>query len=152
MQRGARAAQWTRVKRGLMVSRDEGSLLLYWTRCSLRRSVRRVRSNARLYQALAERETDEATRELYRLLAVHQRGRAARKLTSLFRLRVRLPVNNDWFAARVWRRLLIFCGPRVAIRWIEWRETRELTVIITVARAITQLAKLRSRYVPRPTS
>ena len=66
--------------RELMFGRDEGSILLYWTQCSLRRSLRRVRWTARLYQALADRETDEASRALYRLLADHERGRAARKL------------------------------------------------------------------------
>jgi hypothetical protein len=148
-------AAHARLKKGVesvMFLPDEGSLLLYWTQCSLRRSLRRVRSSARLYQALADRERDEASHELYRLLAEHQRGRAARKLTSLFSLRVPLPVNKDPFAARVWRRLLMLCGPRVAIGWIEWRETRELTVIILVARAIMRLARLRSRHVPRPTS
>src|SRR5689334_1849139 len=118
-----------------------------WAQCSLRRSLRRVRSSARLYQALSDRETDETSRELYRLLANHQQGRAARKLTSLFNLRVRLPVNRDPFAARVWRRLMILCGPRVAVRWIEWRGIRELAVIILVARAITRLAQLRGRYI-----
>ena len=130
---------------------NEGSLLLYWTQSSLRRSLRRVRSSARLYQALAERETDEAAREMYRLLAEQQRSRATRKLTSLFSLRVRLPVNKDPWAARVWRRLLIVCGPKIAVAWIDWRETQELAVILLVARAITRLARVRGRYL-RPTS
>src|SRR5689334_20946046 len=75
--------------RGRMFFPNEGSILLYWTQSSLRSSLRRVRSSARLYQALAERETDEAAREMYRLLAEQHRSRATRKLTSLFSLRVR---------------------------------------------------------------
>jgi len=138
--------------RGLMFFTDGGSLLLYWMRCSLRRSLRRVRSNARLYQALAERETNEVSRELYRLQADHQRGRAARKLTSLFSLRARLPIDRDPLAARAWRRLLLLCGPRKATAWIEWREGRELILIIAVARAIVRLARLQAGRVKRSTS
>lgn len=137
---------------GLMFLPDEGSILLYWMRCCLKRSLRRVRSRARLYQALADRETDEASRERYRLLADNERGRAARKLASLFSMRARLPIDRAPIAARAWRRLLVLCGPRVAVAWIEWRETRELVLIIAVARAITRLARLRTQRVTRPTS
>jgi hypothetical protein len=118
---------------------DGGSVLLYWMRCSLGRSLRRVRSNARLFQALAERETDETFRELYRLEADHQRDRAARKVGSLFSLRARLPDDTDPFIARTWRGVLLLCGRRVAVAWIEWRESRELSLIMTIARAITRL-------------
>jgi hypothetical protein len=131
---------------------DGGSVLLSWMRCSMRRFVRRARSNARLYQALAERETNDGCRELYRLQADHQRSRAARKLTSLFNLRARLPVDRDPLAARVWRRLLIMCGPRMAAVWIEWREGRELMLLIVVSRAIVRLTRLQSGAGKRSTS
>jgi hypothetical protein len=78
-----------------------------------------VRSNARLYQALATHEADEATRERYRLLAVNERRRESRKLASLFSLWVDSPEDKDTPAARTWRRLLILGGPRAAIAWIE---------------------------------
>ena len=87
----------------------EGSLLLYWMRCSLKRSLRRVRSNARLYQALAAQEIDEASREQYRLLAVDERRRMMRSLCTDF------PVDEDPIAARTWRRLLISGGPGVTM-------------------------------------
>ena len=123
--------------------RNGGSALLFWMRFSLRRSLHRIRSSARLYQALAARELDEASRESYLLLADHQRRRAARKVASLFNLHARLPEDNDSLAARVWRRLLILCGPNAAVSWIEWRDAREMTLIIAVARAISWLADLR---------
>lgn len=129
---------------------DEGSLLLYWMRRSLLRSLSRVRSSARLYRALAERETDQVSRDFYGLLAEQQRGRAARKIMSLFNLRVRLPVDTDPFATRVWRRLLILCGPRLAVAWIEWRGNRELTLIIAAARAAVRLTRLRDQCTKRP--
>jgi hypothetical protein len=129
-----------------------GSVLLYWMRFSLRCSLRRVRSNERLYQALAERETDEASRELYQLLARNERGRAVRKLSSLFSLALRLPTERDPLHERVWRRLLILCGPKTVSAYVEWRERSELTVIIAVARIITRLARPRGRQLPRPTS
>jgi hypothetical protein len=95
-----------------------------------------------LYEALAERETDEASQELYLRLANNERGRAARKLGSLFRMRARLPVDRDSLVARAWRHLLISCGPRVAMRWVEWSESREQTLIIAAARAGTRLTRL----------
>jgi hypothetical protein len=107
----------------------------------MRRSVRRARSHARLYQALAERETNEAVRESYWLQVNHQRARAARKLTSLFSQRARLPLNKDPLVARAWRQLLILSGPRTAAAWIEWREGRELILIVSVARVIVRLTR-----------
>jgi hypothetical protein len=118
----------------------------------MRRSVRRARFNARLYQAFAERETNEALRELYWLQAEQQRSRAARKLTSLFSLRARLPLNIDPLSGRAWRRFLILCGPRKASAWIEWREGRELMLIIGLARIITRLGRVEARRVKRPIS
>jgi hypothetical protein len=123
---------------------------MYWAQCSLRRSLRRVRSTVPLYEALADRETDEVSAELYRLLADQQRDRASRKLSRLFSLRACLPVDRDGIAERAWRRLLILCGPKVAVAWINWRETRELLLILLVARAITRLARVRGHV--RPTS
>ena len=122
----------------------------------MRRSVRRARSNARLYQAFAAREPNEASRELYWLQVDHQRARAARKLTSLFSLRVslraRLPIDRDLLPAWAWRRLLILCGTRTAVAWIEWREGRELMLIISVARVIARLTRLQAGRVRRSAS
>jgi hypothetical protein len=129
---------------------NEGSILMYWSECSLRHSLRRVRSTARLYEALADRETDAVSAELYRLLAGQQRDRAVRKQSRLFSLHARLPLDRDRIAERAWRRLLILCGPKVAVAWINWRETRELALILLVARAITRLARIRGHV--RPTS
>ncbi len=50
-------------------------------------------------------------------------------------------------AARTWRWMLVLGGPRVAITWIEWREDRELRLIIAVAGAIARLTRLRGRRV-----
>jgi hypothetical protein len=118
----------------------------------MRRSVRRARFNARLYQALAERETNEAVRELFQLQAEHQRSRAARKLTSLFSLRARLPLDSDPLSLRAWRQFLILCGPRRASTWIEWREGRESMLIIGVAQIITRLMRVKARRVKRSIS
>lgn len=115
----------------------------------MRRSIRRSRSNARLYEALAERETDEASRELYRLQANRQRTRAAHKAARLFRLRARLP-DGDPLAARAWRSLLMLCGPGAVGMWIEWREDRELTLIISVALTKARLARRLTRSTHQP--
>ena len=120
-------------------------------RFSLGRSLRRVRSSVSGYQALSAREPDEASRESYCLLADHQRRREARKLTSLFNLGARLPANNDPLAARVWRWLLVLCGPKVAIVWIDWRDAPELAVIIVMARVVARIADIRDRHMRTPT-
>lgn len=137
---------------GIMFLPNEGSFLLYRKRRSLRRSLRRVRSNARLYEALADRETDKVSREVYRLHADLQRGSIPSKLSSLFSLRAGLPSDREGHLARTWRSILILCGPKVSVAWVEWRETRELTLILLVARAITILARLQGRREARPTS
>ena len=126
--------------------------MLFWVQLSLKRSLRQVRSTARLYEALAVRETDKASGDLYRTLANQQRCRAARKLSRLSGLRARLPVDRDRITARAWRRLLMFCGPKVAAAWIYWRETRELAVMLIVARAITRLARIRGRHLQTKSS
>ena len=110
-----------------------------------------MRSTALLYQALADRKTDDASCELYRVLANQQRGRDARKLSRLFKLRGRVPVDRDAIMSRAWRGLLILCALGVAGSWIDWRETREQAVILLVAPGITRLARVRGRHVP-PTS
>jgi hypothetical protein len=132
-----------------MLLPDPGLMLLYCMQHSLRRQLRQVRSNARLYEALADRESNDASRELFRLLAAKQRGRAARKVSSLFNLYAELPVDKDRLASRVWRQLLILCGPRTAVAWIEWRERKELTFIIAAARAIVRLKGMSIRRVAR---
>jgi hypothetical protein len=114
-------------------------ILLYWMRCSLRRSLKQLRSSTRLYEALADRERSEPSRTLYQLLAAHQRGRAARKLSKLFSLGARVPPERDLLVARAWRQLLVMCGPRIAVRWIEWRENHELALIISVIAVVTRL-------------
>ena len=99
---------------------------------------------------LATREFDETSRESYRLLADQQRRREARKLTRLFSLGARLPANNDPLAARCWRWFLVRCGPKAAVAWIEWREARELTLIIAIARVAARIAGIRDRYMSTP--
>jgi len=114
-------------------------ILLYWMRCSLRRSLKHLRSSARLYEALAGRERNEPSRTLYQLLAAQQRNRAARKLSKLFSLGARLPPDRDLLVARAWRQLLVMCGSRITVRWIEWRENHELALIISVIAVVTRL-------------
>ena len=88
---------------------------------------------------LSQVEKRETSRTLYQLLAVHQRNRAARNLSRLFSLGARLPPDRDLLVARAWRQLLVVCGPRIAVRWIEWRENHELALIISVIAVVTRL-------------
>ena len=58
--------------------------------------------------------------------------------------------DRDPLAARAWRRLLMLCGPSAAGMWIEWREDRELTLIIAVALTKARLARRLTRSTHQP--
>jgi len=98
-------------------------LFLYLARCSwrllLRRSWRHARESLRIYRALAEREPHTALRAALLQLAASQERRAARKAGRMRRLRMSLPEDRDTLGARVWRLLLVRCGPRWALAWID---------------------------------
>ena len=88
-------------------------------RFSLRRSWRHARASLRIYRALAEREPQEALRAALLQLAASQERRAARKAERLRKLRVLLPEDHDTLGARIWRWLLVRCGSRWALAWID---------------------------------
>jgi hypothetical protein len=98
-------------------------LLIYLTRRSwrllLRRSWRHARASLRIYQALAEREPREALRVALLQLAASQERCAARKAERLRKLRVTLPEDRDMLGARIWRWLLVRCGSRWALAWVD---------------------------------
>jgi hypothetical protein len=98
-------------------------LLIYLTQRSwrllLRRSLRHAQASLRIYQSLAEREPREALRVALLQLAVSQERRAARKAERMRRLRMSLPEDRDTLGARIWRWLLIRCGSRCALAWID---------------------------------
>jgi hypothetical protein len=98
-------------------------LFLYLARRSwrllLRRSWRHARESLRIYHALAEREPQAALRAALLQLAASQERRAARRAERMRKLCVLLPEDRDTLGARVWRRLLVRCGSRWALAWID---------------------------------
>jgi len=128
-----------------MFVRIVGLVLLSATRLWLKRSLRRLRSNARLYKALAEAETDEVRQDFYQMLARKAQNCAGQKVSRLFRLGVRMPSDRDLLRARIWRQLLIFCGPHAVSAWVEWCERCELILIISVTRIVGLLAEQQQR-------
>jgi hypothetical protein len=88
-------------------------------RLLLRRSWRHARASLRIYRALAEREPQAALRAALLQLAASQERRAARKVERMRRLCMSLPEDRDTLGARVWRRLLLLCGSRWALAWID---------------------------------
>jgi len=96
-------------------------LYLAWRswRLLLRRSWRHTRESLRIYCALAEREPQAAIRAALLQLAASQERRAARKVERMRRLCMSLPEDRDTLGARVWRWLLVRCGSRWALAWID---------------------------------
>jgi hypothetical protein len=98
-------------------------LFLYLARRSwrllLRGSWRHTRESLRIYRALAEREPQAALRAALLQLAASQERRAARKVERMRRLCMSLPEDRDTLDARVWRWLLVRCGSRWALAWID---------------------------------
>jgi hypothetical protein len=106
-----------------MFRREIERLFLYLARRSwrllLRRSWRHARASLRIYRALAEREPHAALRAALLQLAASQERHAARKAERMRRLCMSLPEDRDTLSARVLRRLLVLCGSRWALAWID---------------------------------
>ena len=125
-------------------------LFLYLARRSwrllLRRSWRHARESLRIYHALAEREPQAALRAALLQLAASQERRAARRAERMRKLCVSLPEDRDTLGARVWRRLLVRCGSRWALAWIDEVEGFYLAlsweVIWLLMKAAARRAKL----------
>jgi len=133
----------------IMLFRITGLVLLSGTRLWLRHSLRSLRSNGRLYKALAERETDEVSQDFYQMLARKAQNRAGQKASRLFRLGVRIPADRDLLCARMWRQVVIFCGPNAVSAWVESGERWELTLTISVTRIVGGLAARQERKLHR---
>jgi len=125
-------------------------LFLYLARRSwrllLRRSWRHARESLRIYHALAEREPQAALRAALLQLAASQECRATRRAERMRKLCVSLPEDRDTLGARVWRRLLVRCGYRWALAWIDEVEDFYLAlsweVIWLLMKAAARRAKL----------
>jgi hypothetical protein len=124
-------------------------LLIYLTQRSwrllLRRSWRHARASMRIYQALAEREPREALRVTLLQLSVSQERRAARKAERLSELRVALPEDRDMLGARIWRWLLIRCGSRWALAWVDKIEDFYLSLSWKVVWLTTKVVARRTK-------
>jgi hypothetical protein len=125
-------------------------LFLYLARRSwrllLRRSWRHARESLLIYHALAEREPQAALRAALLQLAASQERRAARKAERMRRLCMALPEDRDTLSARALRRLLVLCGSRWALAWIDEVEDFYLAlsweVIWLLMKAAARRAKL----------
>ena len=125
-------------------------LSLYLARLSwqllLRRSLRHTRESLRIYLALAEREPQTALRAAFLQLAASQERRAARKAERMRKLCMSLPEDRDTLGAIVWRWLLVRCGSRWALAWIDEVEDFYLAltweVIWLLMKAAARRAKL----------
>jgi hypothetical protein len=91
-----------------------------------RRSLRRTRSTMRLYEALVEQEPNQIKRELYMHLATLQGQRVTRVIARLSWLNAVPAMTAEPLTARLWRNLLVGCGARYVLAWIDFLEMREM--------------------------
>jgi hypothetical protein len=85
-------------------------------------------------------------KELKPALSPIVEGRAARKAERMRKLCMSLPEDRYTLGARVWRRLLLLCGSRWALAWIDEVEDFYLAlsweVIWLIMKAAARRAKL----------
>lgn len=111
----------------------------------LRRSWRQARVSLRVYQALAEREPRRELRATLLQLAGSQERRADRQAQRLRKLCAPLPEDRDRLGERMWRWLLVRCGSRWALAWIDLIEDFDLFLSTAVTWLTARVAAWRAR-------
>jgi hypothetical protein len=96
------------------------------------RRAQRKFSEARLYRALAERESCERLREALTLAAQAAERAAWRAEERLWALGAVAPPIADNWRARAWRWLLVRAGKRAALGYLAWLERRERKVLFSL--------------------
>jgi len=93
---------------------------------TLQRIYQHERATARAYQGLASHDLDESHRFLFLKLANIANRRALH-----YEVRVRLsgaelPAGNDTWPEIFWRWLLMQCGPRCLMKWLDWVQRNDI--------------------------
>ena len=105
---------------------------------AFQQSYRNKRVAAQIYRAFAEREPRETHRAVLQVLVENAERSAAGYASRLLRLGVLPPLNVNRLGAWGWQWLLICCGVRWAVGWVEWVEKRDLHRYVTLFETQTQ--------------
>ena len=85
---------------------------------------------ARVYRALAESVIGESQQEVLWMLARRSEQSALKYAARLARLSRGTIQNEESLRERLWRWLLVHCGLRCAMTWIEWIEKRNIRLYV----------------------
>jgi VIT1/CCC1 family predicted Fe2+/Mn2+ transporter/rubrerythrin len=100
----------------------------------LQQAWRREQASARIYRALAERESSETRRKVLMKLAVSEVQHGERWAARLRELGAPLPPERDMLRDRVWRWVLVQSGTDNALKRIESTEDADAALYAELAR------------------
>jgi hypothetical protein len=100
---------------------------------ALQQACRQKRSAARIYRALADRERDKVRQRFLLALAAHAERQAMYYAYRLKRLKASIPVADDGPGQRLWRWILIRCGVKPTLAWMERGEHRYRRLLRSLA-------------------
>jgi hypothetical protein len=101
----------------------------------LRQAYRHKRCTARIYRALADHERDRVRQRLLLALAIYAEKQALYYAYRLKRLQASIPTDDDSLGQRLWRWLLVRCGVKPTLAWIQRDERRYRGLLRTLAYA-----------------
>jgi VIT1/CCC1 family predicted Fe2+/Mn2+ transporter/rubrerythrin len=96
-------------------------------------ALQKERASQRIYQALAQRETNEARHNALLGLAETERRHGERWAQRLVELGVTLPLDQDTFRGRIWRWVLVQSGTDNALKRIESNEVDDAQMYESLA-------------------
>jgi VIT1/CCC1 family predicted Fe2+/Mn2+ transporter/rubrerythrin len=99
----------------------------------LQLALRKERTTARTYRALAEREEDEVRQHVLLSLAETETQHAARWSARLIELDAEVPPDRDSLRDRIWRWVLVQSGTDNAIQRLESAEDQDVDMYATLA-------------------
>jgi VIT1/CCC1 family predicted Fe2+/Mn2+ transporter/rubrerythrin len=111
-----------------MVSNDKSKFIN-----GLLLALQKERASQRIYQALAQRETNEARHNALLGLAETERRHGERWAQRLVELGVTLPLDQDTFRGRIWRWVLVQSGTDNALKRIESNEVDDAQMYESLA-------------------
>ncbi|HZS09032.1 MAG TPA: hypothetical protein VFD58_29625 [Blastocatellia bacterium] len=94
----------------------------------------------RIYLELAGREPHEELRTVLLRLATQAETRAARRAAHLRQLHQTVPDDRDPPGARVWRWILVRCGLRWSLGWIDRVEHDDLVLCTLFGRLVKRVS------------
>ncbi len=94
-----------------------------------------------IYKGLAANAGDPVRRDVFLRLAEAEARQLARRAEMLQRLDARIPCDCDTLRGRVWRRIVVWLGPRCALTWIKHIKQNDVRRQMELARLLKTLNK-----------